>query len=80
MQMLAIALSIFLLALTGMFYPYNGVGLISACVVLYALTAGIAGERTCSRCPAHHRPVQPYLCRAFASSAAEHVQNNEQQC
>jgi hypothetical protein len=44
MQMLAVAFSIFLLALIGVFYPYNRGGLLSACVVLYALTAGIAGE------------------------------------
>lgn len=43
-QMLAMALFIFALALVGVFYPYNRGGLLSACVVLYALTAGIAGE------------------------------------
>ena len=43
-QMLAIALFIFCLSLIGMFYPYNRGALLSACVVLYALTAGIAGE------------------------------------
>ncbi|MEW5307798.1 MAG: hypothetical protein WDW36_010174 [Sanguina aurantia] len=42
-QMLAMALFIFALALVGVFYPYNRGGLLSACVVLYALTAGIAG-------------------------------------
>jgi len=42
-QMFAIALFIFALALVGMFYPYNRGALLSACVVLYALTAGIAG-------------------------------------
>eukprot|EP00967_Tisochrysis_lutea_P039949 scaffold47914_cov19-Tisochrysis_lutea.AAC.3 len=41
--MFAIALFIFALALVGMFYPYNRGALLSACVVLYALTAGIAG-------------------------------------
>jgi hypothetical protein len=42
-QMMAMALSIFALALIGVFYPYNRGALLSACVVLYALTAGIAG-------------------------------------
>lgn len=42
-QMLAIALCVFILALVGVFYPYNRGALLSACVVLYALTAGIAG-------------------------------------
>lgn len=44
MQMFAIALFIFSLSLIGMFYPYNRGALLSACVVLYALTAGIAGK------------------------------------
>eukprot|EP00877_Chromochloris_zofingiensis_P003452 jgi/Chrzof1/13107/Cz07g20050.t1 len=42
-QVLVIALSVFGLALIGMFYPYNRGAMLSACVVLYALTAGIAG-------------------------------------
>jgi hypothetical protein len=42
-QMFAIALFIFSLSLIGMFYPYNRGALLSACVLLYALTAGIAG-------------------------------------
>lgn len=42
-QMLAVVFFIFLLALVGVFYPYNRGALLSACVVLYALTAGIAG-------------------------------------
>lgn len=46
-QILAMAMCIFALALVGVFYPYNRGGLLSACVVLYALTAGISG-----RCPA----------------------------
>ncbi|GIL57276.1 hypothetical protein Vafri_12531 [Volvox africanus] len=42
-QILAMAMCIFTLALVGVFYPYNRGGLLSACVVLYALTAGISG-------------------------------------
>jgi len=42
--MFSIALFIFALSLVGMFYPYNRGALLSACVVLYALTAGIAGQ------------------------------------
>lgn len=42
-QMLTIAMFIFTMALVGMFYPYNRGALLSACVVLYALTAGISG-------------------------------------
>lgn len=37
------AISIFILALVGVFYPYNRGALFSALVVLYALTSGIAG-------------------------------------
>lgn len=43
-QMLVIALSVFMLSLVGMFYPYNRGAMLSACVVLYALTAGISGR------------------------------------
>lgn len=42
-QLLVLALSIFALALVGAFYPYNRGGLLAALVVLYALTAGVAG-------------------------------------
>ncbi|DBA96073.1 TPA: Transmembrane 9 superfamily member 2 [Trebouxia sp. C0004] len=42
-QILVMAIAIFMLALVGVFYPYNRGALLSACVVLYALTAGIAG-------------------------------------
>jgi hypothetical protein len=34
---------IFLLALVGVFYPYNRGALFTALVVIYALTSGIAG-------------------------------------
>jgi hypothetical protein len=43
-QVLVIALCVFMLSLVGMFYPYNRGTMLSACVVLYALTAGISGE------------------------------------
>lgn len=43
-QVLVIALCVFGLSLVGMFYPYNRGAMLSACVVLYALTAGISGE------------------------------------
>ena len=36
-------LFVFVLALVGVFYPYNRGALLTACIVLYALTAGIAG-------------------------------------
>jgi len=56
-QMLAIAFFIFLLALVGMFYPYNRGALLSACVVLYALTAGIAGAWWRQHADPCHAPV-----------------------
>lgn len=37
------AIFIFLLALVGVFYPYNRGALFTALVVIYALTSGIAG-------------------------------------
>ncbi|KAK1303539.1 hypothetical protein QJS10_CPB11g00089 [Acorus calamus] len=42
-QLLAIAIFIFILALVGVFYPYNRGALFTALVVIYALTSGIAG-------------------------------------
>jgi hypothetical protein len=39
---------IFLLALVGVFYPYNRGALFTALVVIYALTAGIAGYTAAS--------------------------------
>jgi hypothetical protein len=42
-QVLVIALCVFMLSLVGIFYPYNRGAMLSACVVLYALTAGISG-------------------------------------
>ncbi len=42
-QILVMAMCIFALALVGIFYPYNRGGLLSSCVILYALTAGISG-------------------------------------
>ena len=42
-QLLFLALSIFGLALVGVFYPYNRGALFSALIFLYALTACIAG-------------------------------------
>jgi len=42
-QVFAMSLCIFTLALVGMFYPYNRGTLLTACVVFYSLTAGIAG-------------------------------------
>ena len=37
-----------MLALVGVFYPYNRGGLFTALIVLYALTAGIAGYMAAS--------------------------------
>lgn len=42
-QLLVLVLFIFALALIGVFYPYNRGAPYTACIVLYALTAGIAG-------------------------------------
>ncbi|XP_019705818.2 transmembrane 9 superfamily member 2 isoform X1 [Elaeis guineensis] len=42
-QLLTLAMFIFLLALVGVFYPYNRGALFTALVVIYALTSGIAG-------------------------------------
>ncbi|KAG8086844.1 hypothetical protein GUJ93_ZPchr0010g7735 [Zizania palustris] len=42
-QLLALAIFIFLLAIVGVFYPYNRGALFTALVVIYALTSGIAG-------------------------------------
>ena len=39
---------IFMLALVGVFYPYNRGALFTALVVIYALTAGIAGYTAAS--------------------------------
>jgi transmembrane 9 superfamily protein 1 len=43
MQLVALSIFIFGLACVGVFYPYNRGGLYTALIVLYALTAGIAG-------------------------------------
>ncbi|KAG2449123.1 hypothetical protein HYH02_005871 [Chlamydomonas schloesseri] len=42
-QLFYLALFVFVLALVGVFYPYNRGALYSALIALYALTAGIAG-------------------------------------
>lgn len=42
-QILALAACIFALSLVGVFYPYNRGALFTALIVLYALTAGVAG-------------------------------------
>ncbi|CAD7700344.1 unnamed protein product [Ostreobium quekettii] len=42
-QILVIAIFIFVLAVFDVFYPYNRGALLTACVVLYALTSGISG-------------------------------------
>ncbi|KAJ6845865.1 transmembrane 9 superfamily member 2-like [Iris pallida] len=42
-QLLALTIFIFLLALVGVFYPYNRGALFTALVLIYALTSGIAG-------------------------------------
>ena len=42
------AIFIFVLALVGVFYPYNRGALFTALVVIYALTAGIAGYTAAS--------------------------------
>jgi len=47
-QLLALAIFIFMLALVGVFYPYNRGALYTALVVIYALTSGIAGYTAAS--------------------------------
>lgn len=47
-QLLTLAICVFALALVGVFYPYNRGALFTALVVLYALTAGIAGHVSAS--------------------------------
>lgn len=42
-QLLTLSMFIFSLACMNLFYPYNRGGLYTALIVLYALTAGIAG-------------------------------------
>ena len=42
-QILVIAMAIFLLALAGHYRAYNRGALLASCVILYALTAGVAG-------------------------------------
>ncbi|CAL9054776.1 transmembrane 9 superfamily member 3 [Musa acuminata AAA Group] len=42
-QLFALTVFIFVLALVGVFYPYNRGALFTALVVIYALTSGIAG-------------------------------------
>jgi hypothetical protein len=59
-QVLVIALCVFMLSLVGMFYPYNRGAMLSACVVLYALTAGISGAYMWPRAP-QLQPAQSVL-------------------
>ncbi|KAB5560816.1 hypothetical protein DKX38_005773 [Salix brachista] len=47
-QLFTLTIFIFLLALVGAFYPYNRGALFTALVVIYALTAGIAGYTAAS--------------------------------
>ncbi|KAI3798737.1 hypothetical protein L1987_34015 [Smallanthus sonchifolius] len=47
-QLFSLALSIFGLALVGVFYPYNRGALFTALVVIYALTSGFAGYTAAS--------------------------------
>ncbi|XP_072991309.1 transmembrane 9 superfamily member 3 [Typha latifolia] len=42
-QLFALTIFIFILALVGVFYPYNRGALFTALVVIYALTSGVAG-------------------------------------
>jgi len=42
-QLFTMTLCVFMLALVGVFYPYNRGALLTAIIVLYALTSGIAG-------------------------------------
>ncbi|RRT38196.1 hypothetical protein B296_00051380 [Ensete ventricosum] len=42
-QLFTLTVFIFILALVGVFYPYNRGALFTALVIIYALTSGIAG-------------------------------------
>ncbi|EFJ24924.1 hypothetical protein SELMODRAFT_173941 [Selaginella moellendorffii] len=42
-QLLVLVFCVFMLALVGVFYPYNRGSLNTACLIIYALTAGISG-------------------------------------
>eukprot|EP00958_Prasinococcus_capsulatus_P021372 scaffold2900_cov330-Prasinococcus_capsulatus_cf.AAC.5 len=42
-QLTAMTFCVFMLSLVGVFYPYNRGALVVACIMLYALTAGISG-------------------------------------
>ncbi|KAI9160957.1 hypothetical protein LWI28_013116 [Acer negundo] len=47
-QLFTLSIFIFMLALVGVFYPYNRGALFTALVVIYALTSGIAGYTAAS--------------------------------
>nr|XP_027187708.1 transmembrane 9 superfamily member 2-like isoform X2 [Cicer arietinum] len=47
-QLFTLVIFIFMLALVGVFYPYNRGALFTALVVIYALTSGIAGYSSAS--------------------------------
>ncbi|MBA0560664.1 hypothetical protein Golob_017548 [Gossypium lobatum] len=47
-QLFTITIFIFILAVVGVFYPYNRGALLTALVVIYALTSGIAGYTAAS--------------------------------
>ncbi|KAL0813344.1 hypothetical protein Bca101_069787 [Brassica carinata] len=47
-QLFTLTVFIFMLALVGVFYPYNRGALFTALVVIYALTSGIAGYTSAS--------------------------------
>ncbi|CAF2258576.1 unnamed protein product [Brassica napus] len=47
-QLFTLTIFIFMLALVGVFYPYNRGALFTALVVIYALTSGIAGYTSAS--------------------------------
>ncbi|KAJ1410533.1 Nonaspanin [Sesbania bispinosa] len=47
-QLFTLAIFIFMLALVGVFYPYNRGALFTALVVIYALTSGVAGYSAAS--------------------------------
>ncbi|KAL1348553.1 hypothetical protein HN51_024520 [Arachis hypogaea] len=47
-QLFALSIFIFMLALVGVFYPYNRGALVTALVIIYALTSGIAGYSAAS--------------------------------
>jgi hypothetical protein len=76
LQIFCLSLCIFALALVGVFYPYNRGALFTALIVLYALTACIAGYISTSyymqvRVPDRCVHSLPPMTHSFSSTLYE---------